>query len=261
MASVLNYNPEYIFTFFILLIRVGGVFLTAPIISSETVPRMIRVYLAFLMTLILFNVIPPINYPTNLNVAFYFLIVAKELMVGLLLGVVPRVMFAAIDFAGTVIGFQMGFSMANVVDPQTSATVSIIASFKTLIATLLFVTVDGHHIFIEALAASYQKIPIGGFLFNEGKVQILIELTATIFSIGLQLGAPIIVALLFTNVMMGFTARSIPNLNVFVVGFPLTILLGMVFLVTGMPFLTQSISQQFLSTRQGVIDLLSVMAK
>ena len=261
MEAILNFTPEYIFTFFILLIRVGGVFLVAPVLSSETVPRMIRLYLAVLITLILYNVVPAVRYDLNLNVAYYFLIVAKELMIGMLLGMVPRVMFAAIDFAGTIIGFQMGFSMANVVDPQSNAQVSIISSFKTLLATLLFVVVDGHHIFLEALAASYELIPIGSFLFSEGKIDILLELTGTIFTVGLRLGSPVIVALLFTNVIMGFTARSIPQLNVFVVGFPLTIGLGFIFLITGMPYYTKAVSQLFIATKYGVIDLLQIMAK
>ena len=102
-------------------------------------------------------------------------------MIGLLLGVIPRIMFAAVDFAGSVIGFMMGLSIANVVDPQTDVQVSIVASLETLLATLLFIVLDGHHIFFEAITYSYNYVPIGGFLFSANKIDFLLRIMANLF--------------------------------------------------------------------------------
>ena len=261
MANILNFNPDFYFSFFLVLLRVSGIFITAPILSSDTVPRQIRVYMALICSLIMFNVLPTIESVNNLTVADFLLISVRETMIGLLLGVVPKIMFAAIEFAGTLIGFQMGLSVANVVDPQTDVQVSIVASFENVLATLLFVVLDGHHIFFEVLSVSYQKIPINGFVFSPNKIDFLLRIMADLFIIGLKLGAPLIVALLLANVIMGFMARSIPQLNVFVVGFPFTIGLGLLFLALGVPYMVRAITILFETTAQQVLELLTLMAK
>ncbi|MBU3918096.1 flagellar biosynthetic protein FliR, partial [bacterium] len=185
----------------------------------------------------------------------------KELMIGLLLGAIPKVMFAAVNFAGTIVGFQMGLSIANVVDPLTDQQISVIASFEGLLATLLFVVLDGHHIFFEVLSISYQNVPIGSFVFTPGKIEFLMRIMGDLVIIGLQLGAPLVMALLLANVIMGFMARSIPQMNVFVVGFPFTIGLGLIFFIIGMPHLVRAISNLFDTAGGQIIEMLRIMAK
>ena len=261
MANVLNFSPNAYFYFFLIFLRVSGIFVTAPIVSSRTVPRRVRVYIAILCTLIVFNIVPQIDFLVNFNVLEYFLIALKEVMIGLMLGVIPRVMFAAIELAGTIIGFQMGFSIANVVDPQTDIQVSVIGSFETVLATLLFVTLDGHHIFFEAIATSYTYIPIKGFLFAPNKIDFLLRIMADLFIIAVKIGAPFIVALLMANIIMGFMARSIPQMNIFVVGFPFTIGMGLLLLLIGMPYVVQSMVKLFNTMETQVIELIQIMAK
>jgi len=262
MLHFLDLTPEIFLNFFLLFLRVSGIFFTAPIVSAQTVPRMVRIYMTLMVSLILFNVMPTLPLVADFAVSTYFLLAVKEVMVGMLLGIVPRVFFAAVDFAGTIISFQMGLSVANVLDPQSELQVSIIASFKSLLATLLFVTIDGHHWFFEALATSYEKIPLGGFNFYSGaKMDFLLRLTSEIFVLGLQLSGPILVALLLANLFLGLMARSIPQLNVFVVGFPLTIGMGFILLVVGMPYMVTAMLQIFQKTGSGIIELMNMMAK
>lgn len=262
MTNILAYNPQSYFFFFLILLRIGGIFVTAPVLSSENVPTTLRIYLAVICSLILFSVLPQTNVRLDqLNTVDYFLLAFKELLIGLLMGFVPRVMFAAVDFAGTLTGFLMGLSIANVVDPQTDVQVSIIASFEGLLATLLFIVVDGHHIFFEVMTLSYQEIPVGGFLVGGTKVEFLLRITADIFIIGLKLGSPLIISLLLANVIMGFMARSIPQMNVFIVGFPFTIGLGFILLIMGMPHLIRAMSQLFESVGQQIITLIKIMAQ
>lgn len=261
MANILNFSPGTYFFFFIILVRISGIFITAPIISSSNVPRVVRVYIIALCSLIFFNILPPISFDTNLSGITYMLICMKELIIGLLLGAIPRVIFAAVDFAGTIIGFQMGFSIANVVDPQTDTQVSIIASFETVLATLLFLAIDGHHIFIEAISISYEQIPINGANLDPNKIEFLLRITADLFIIGLKLSAPYIVALLLANVIMGFMARSVPQMNVFVVGFPFTIGLGLILLAIGMPFFAQALTNTFGIIDDQVIELIQLLSR
>lgn len=261
MTSILNFSPDSYFLFFLIVLRISGLFITAPILSSENVPRVLRVYMTIICALIIFNVAPETQIKfSSLTTLDYFLLVLKELMIGLLLGLIPRIMFAAVEFAGTVVGFQMGLSIANVVDPQTDQQISIIASLETLLATLLFIVLDGHHIFFEVIGISYTDIPIGGFLFSANKIEFLLRIMGDLVIIGLKLGSPLIVSLLLANVIMGFMARSIPQMNVFVVGFPFTIGLGLIMLIVGMPHLVKAISNLFNSSGGQILEMLRLMA-
>lgn len=261
MVNFFDFTPALYFNFFLIFLRLSGLFYTAPIISSTTVPTQIRIYLTLICTLIVLNLIPKIEYNPYYTLMDYFFISVKEVMIGLLLGVVPRVFFAAVDFAGTLIGFQMGFSVANVVDPQTDTQVSIMASFQNVLATLLFVLVDGHHIFFEVITISYEKIPIAGFLFSPAKIEPLVQLTATIFFNGLKLGAPLVVSLLFANVIMGMMARSVPNLNVFVVGYPFTIMLGLILMLAGVPYMMNAMSKFINAIGPDVLNWIQLMKR
>lgn len=262
MTNILTFNPDNYFFFFLVVLRISGIFVTAPVLSSENVPRSLRIYMVILSSLIIFNVLPPVQVAlSELNPIDYFLLVLKELMIGLLLGVIPRIIFAAVDFAGTVVGFMMGLSIANVVDPQTDVQVSIIASLEGLLATLLFIVLDGHHIFFEVITYSYQQVPVGGFLFTSNKTEFLLRAMGDLIIIGLKIAAPLVISLLLANVIMGFMARAIPQMNVFIVGFPFTIGLGFIMLIIGMPHLVQAISKLFNGAEVQIVELIQLMAR
>lgn len=235
--------------------------LTAPIFSARNVPPTIRAAISMIIALLLFRLLPYQYNISNWNIADYLLVGGRELFIGILLGVIPRLMFAAIEFAGSVIGFQMGFSIVNVVDPQTDTQVSIIASFETMVATLLFVVLDGHHIFIEAISWSFSKIPIAGFQFSDSIGEMLIRFSADLFVIGFVLGSPIIISMLLANVIMGFMARSIPQMNVFIVGFPFTIGLGLIMLALGVPFMVEAMTKLFFSAGEQIQQMIHAIPR
>ncbi|OGG99773.1 MAG: flagellar biosynthetic protein FliR [Candidatus Lambdaproteobacteria bacterium RIFOXYD1_FULL_56_27] len=261
MESVLQFSPDQYFNFILVVLRIGGLFVTAPILSSANVPRRLRLFMVLMVSWMLFAVLPNTPIAQNWNASYYLLMATRETMIGLLLGVVPRATFAAVDFAGTVIGFQMGLSLANVMDPQSQTQVSMISSFKGLLATLLFVIIDGHHTFFEVIALSYDKVAIGTFAFNPNILEFLLRLGGDMIILGVKLGSPFIVALLFANLILGFMARAMPQMNIFVVGMPLTILLGFLFLMTGMPYTTGAMHKAFSGLEVQVIEMLNLMAK
>ena len=173
------------------------------------------------------------------------MLIASEMLIGLILGMIARFLFGAVEFAGTVIGFQMGLGMAMVFDPQSQEQISLVGRFENTTATLIFLAMDGHLIVLQALVRSYSVLPPGGASINKPLVENLTELSASVFVIGLQIGAPLIVALFLANAVVGLLARSVPQIQVFVVGFPLTLMLGFLFLFFGMPFFAQAVHQMF----------------
>ena len=148
-------------------------------------------------------------------------------MIGVILGFAGRLLFEGIQMAGQLVGFQMGFSIVNIIDPVTSEQVSIIAEFQYLLAGLLFLAVDGHHLLLQAVSESYTVVPVLGFHLTGALMQNLVDLTREMFVVAMKISAPIIVALVFANIGLGLVARTVPQINIFVVGFPLQIAIGL----------------------------------
>ena len=244
MANLLSYDASQLLAFILVLVRVSGIIATAPVFGSSNVPPQIKVVLSLMLALILYPFIPLITvYPDRPD--HYIMLIASEMLIGLVLGIIARFLFAAVEFAGTVIGFQMGLGMAMVFDPQSQEQISIVGKFENITATLIFLAMDGHLIVLQALVRSYSVLPPGGASISGPLVENLTELSASVFVIGLQIGAPLIVALFLANAIVGLLARSVPQIQVFVVGFPLTLMLGFLFLFFGMPFFAQAVHQMF----------------
>jgi len=244
MANLLNYDASHLLAFILVLIRVGGIISTAPVFGSSNTPPQMKVVISLMLALILYPFIPSITVFPN-RPDHYIVLIASELLIGMVLGIIARFLFGAVEFAGTVIGFQMGLGMAMVFDPQSQEQISLVGRFESATATLIFLAMDGHLIVLQALVRSYSVLPPGGSSISRPLIEKLTELSASIFVIGLQIGAPLIVALFLANAVVGLLARSVPQIQVFVVGFPLTLMLGFLFLLFGMPFFAQAVHQMF----------------
>jgi flagellar biosynthetic protein FliR len=173
---------------------------------------------------------------------------------------VGQILFAAVEFAGTVVGFQMGLSMANVFDPQSQAQISLIGQFERIFATLIFVAMDGHLVVVQAIVRSYDLLPPGGANFSDSLTQEMIRLSAGVFTLGFQLGAPLITALFLANLTMALLARSVPQIQIFIVGFPLTLLLGFMVLMFGVPFFAQALHRMFEMYDDQLLNMLRILA-
>ena len=135
------------------------------------------------------------------------------------MGLVGRFMFAAIEFAGTVVGFQMGLSMANMFDPMSQQQISMLARFETAVAMLVFLVMDLHLVIVQAMVRSYSLLPPGGAAMSNDLAREILSLSASVFAIGLQIGAPLIVALFLSNMIIGLLARIGPPDTDFCGGF------------------------------------------
>lgn len=233
-ASPLPGAPD-VFLFALVLCRIGGLFAALPVFGGKRVPTRIKAVAVFAITIVCLPIlhISPPNVPND--IFSLGLLVLREIMIGLTLGFITQIIFAAVEFSGQIIGLQMGFSIASVIDPNMGIQVQVMSVVQSLLATLLFLSLNIHHAFIRTIVDSFEVIPLGGWKMSEALIHFLINVAADLFILGIRLAAPVMVALLLTSVVLGIMARSFPQMNVFMVSFPLNIGLG--FTVLGMTLL------------------------
>jgi flagellar biosynthetic protein FliR len=215
--------------------------ITAPLLNDQTIPPAVKVGFTVLLSLVFFPVVARPVLPANINVMDMILWVAGELAVGLTIGFTAQLLFAGITLAGEIIGFQMGISLSHVFDPAFNTQTSLVAEINTVLALMVFVSLNGHHLFIEALARSYAIAAPGHIFLGKAALAHLTLVSGKMFMLGLQLGAPLIVSLLAANLAMGLVARAVPQINIFVVGFPFTIGLGLILIFASLPFFVEAI--------------------
>lgn len=229
MGLVLNYLP----TVMLIFCRITSFFVVAPVFSYKTVPNTFKIGLAAFITFLTFTV-TGIGQPIPLD-AQYLLLIIREVMIGILLGLVAMFFFSAVQVAGSFMDTQIGFGIANIIDPMTGASSPLLGNFKFMVATMLFLSFDGHHYFLQAIMESYRWVPLDNHVFAaiaKGNVSdFLVRSFATMFAIAFQLAFPIVAAMFLTDLGLGLLTRVAPQFNVFVVGVPLKILIGLLMLI------------------------------
>lgn len=200
-----------------------------PIFSSTMIPALVKAGLALAVTFVLFTVVPvkPASFPTT--VPSVLIMIVSELFVGLTLAISIRLFMAAVELAGQLIGFQMGFAIINVLDPQTGTQVSIMGQIGNLVVIVIFLALNGHHTMILGLVDSFRLVDIGMISLKPEFLSQIISMSAEMFVLGIKMGAPAIVALLFTSAAFGITAKFVPQMNILIAAFPVKIAVGLVF--------------------------------
>ncbi|WP_127531900.1 flagellar biosynthetic protein FliR [Paenibacillus kobensis] len=223
--------------FLLIFCRMTAFFVVAPIFSMRGVPTPFKIGLGFFLSLIVF-----LTYgvkETAVLDATYILLVLREVLVGLLLGFVVYLFFSVVQTAGALMDISMGFAMSNVVDPITGASSPIMGNLKYMILILVFLSMNGHHFMLTSLMDSYQWLPLDNDLFAriyDGKVSDFIAVTfSETFMLAFQIASPILVAMFLTDVALGFLAKTAPQYNVFIIGMPLKIILGLIMVVLILP--------------------------
>lgn len=242
--------------FLLIFVRMTGLFVVAPVFGRRNIPVYFKIGFSFMLALILVNTVrmPTTEYYDNFY-QYAFLII-KEFIVGLTIGYVAYTVFTAIHFAGQLIDMQIGFSMVNVFDPMSNMQVPLTANFYYLIAMLIFISVNGHHLLIKALFDSYQSVPIGSAVFGSVLMDDIIRVFGGTFVVGLKVAAPITAAILLSDVAMGVISRAIPQLNIFVVGMPLKIALGLITIMLTLPMFSTFLSSLFETMNMEVLKFI-----
>ena len=223
--------------YLLVLTRVTGIFVIAPFFGSLNIPAHIRVGTAVAFSFVLFPIVDsygPVSAPDN--VFLYAAAAAGELFVGWLIGFVAYVTFSAIHFAGKVMDMQVGFAMVNVMDPTSGQQIPLIGSFLYNLAIIILLVTNGHHMILAALVESFRTVPIAGLEPNISMALLIANFTNGIFLTGMKIAMPITFALLLTNVGLGILARTMPQMNIFVVGIPMQLMIGITVLSMVIPF-------------------------
>ena len=223
-------------TFIWPLSRILALVATAPILSNRSIPVRVKLGLAIMITILVAPTVekslPQIDPATGLGL----IVLLQQLLIGVAIGFVMRIVFVAVEMAGELIGLQMGLGFAIFFDPQNSGQIDIIGRFLGVIASLAFLAIDGHLMMIALISQSFATLPVGSDGVTNVTFTTLANLGGEIFKSGLQLSLPVLTALLITNLALGILTRAAPQLNIFSVGFPLTLSIGLFVLALSMPF-------------------------
>jgi flagellar biosynthetic protein FliR len=215
--------------------RILGFFSTAPLLSQNSFPVTTRIGLAIVMTILLMPGIPLMMTVDPLSMDG-LLILINQFLIGISIGFVMRVIFSAIEMAGELIAVSMGLGFATFYNPQTQAQTIVISQFLSLLALAVFLSTNLHLVMLESFFDSFKTIPIDQISLAPIAFRDLAYWGSNIFSIGLQLSLPIVTTLLIANIALGILTKAAPQLNLFGIGFPITIGIGFLMLSINMPY-------------------------
>jgi len=220
-ADLIQWLSQFMLPFF----RVAAFFATVPIFGNQLVPLRIRLLLALSTAAVLFPVLPDIAISSFLSLDIVLLIF-QQVLIGTLLGFFVQVFFHIFVLAGQMIAMQMGLGFASMVDPTNGVSVAVVSQFYVVLVTLLFLAMNGHLVAIEVMVASFRFLPIGGQFFSPQVFQVVAISGSWMFASALLLALPAVTAILIVNFAFGVMTRAAPQLNIFSLGFPFTLIFG-----------------------------------
>jgi flagellar biosynthetic protein FliR len=243
---------------FLILARLTAFMSIAPFFSIKTAPNLFKLGLAVFLTMLIMPTLPIMgNVP--LDLIAYSILLVKEVVVGLILGYASTLTFTAIRIAGELIDNQMGFAMASMVDPQNNTSITLIGQFMNLLQILLFLAVDGHHRLLMAISYSYTLIPVTNAVFKTNFVMATLKIFIEMFSLGVRMAAPFIVAFLICDIALGIMARTVPQLNVFILSFPMKTGLGLVTIAVALPVMTALVNNMLSQMEKDIVLIMGLI--
>lgn len=254
-------SPREVIFFMLVLSRVAGIFAALPVFGGRRLPLRIKAVTVLMITLVCFPTLSVSVPQVPTDVFSLALLALSELMIGLTLAFITQIIFSAVEFSGQIIGMQMGLTISSIIDPSQGTQTQIMSVIQTLFATLMFLSLNIHHLFIRAIIDSFKVIPLGGWHLNGELVNFLVQRTADIFIIGIRLAAPVMVALLLTTVALGIMARAFPQMNVFMISMPLNIGLGLIILGMTLTIFFHVLEVSFGHLKGQIDTLFRLMAK
>ncbi len=241
------------------LARILAAVASTPILGNKEVPLQVRIGLSVLLTVL---VAPTLQMPSDIDPASLqgLLILLEQILAGVVMGFAMRIIFAAAEMAGEVAGLQMGLGFASFYDPQNASFQPILAQFLGVIVSLAFLAMDGHLMVLAAISDSFQSFPVSAVMPSALGLHTLVSWAGSIFADALQISLPLLAALMMTNLALGILTRSAPQLNLFAVGFPITLGMGFLVLALSMPYfrpLIEHFSHAGLTAMQRVVQQLA----
>lgn len=235
MPDVFGLNAGQFETFLLIMVRVTVVMTIIPVFSAKEIPALARIGLGMLITFVLYKTVHPIAPLPDIYALFAA--VVSQLVLGLLIGFVSYLVFMGIQLAGEILDIQVGFAVANVINPLTQTNVTVIGEFELTLASLLYLVSNSHHLLLQGIGGSFHLLALPYINLDPsvaGNIMIFFsQATLVIFKIA----APAAIALFIVNIALGLMAKVAPQMNVFVVGFPLQIGVGLLMIAVSIPLL------------------------
>lgn len=261
LFDFVQYSAGKLELFLLVIVRASGLFIIAPILSQQAFPKPLKVAFAIMLSIIVMMTLPAVDLSPSQSLIGLVGVIFTELFVGALIGFFFLLLLLAAQGAGSIVGYQVGLSLANEFDPSTQTQSSVIGTFWFLLGSLFFLAINGHHLIIQAFHESYALISPGRVTMNGSVGEMMITSTAYLFIIALKIAAPVMVTLFLVDVALGTVAKMMPTMNVFFVGFPVKIGVGFAVIALSLPIFTYVLQKSlgYLNTELGYV--LAALAK
>ncbi len=229
----------------LVFVRMTGLFLMSPVFGRQNVPTYFKIGLSLFLSYMVFANLFLTNHIDPWSFFEFAIIVFREVMIGFAMGYVITLVFSAIWTAGQLIDTQIGFGIVNTIDPQSSIQVPLMGNLKNLLALLTFFVLDGHHTLIKLIFGSYDLIPLGQATITDSVVTLIVRLFANSFVLALKIALPIIAITFLSEVAFGILVRTVPQMNIFIIGIPIKIFIGVIAILVFIPIYIGSLKGIF----------------
>lgn len=256
MESVYNFKPEELLAFGLVLLRISTFILTMPVIGTASMPNQIKILTALMITFIVF---PSVGFQKlalnfdNFDIVTYAI---KEVFVGIVFGFFTRLFFMVVTMAGHLMSISMGISQGQLFNPALGDTVSPFDQFYSILATLFFLAVNGHHMFISGIVQTYDIVTLANVNLSFAGLPGVAEMVSHAMATAVQIGAPIMISILMVNVGMALIGRAVPQINILITSLPVNTLAGMLMMIFTMPLLLSEMGSLLNITTNEVFALL-----
>jgi flagellar biosynthetic protein FliR len=257
--ATLSISLPQIQLFLFIFLRVSAMTLTVPVFDSRNIPAVFKIGLCFTIALVLYPIVRLEPVAFSPSMISFVIGIACEIVTGVVIGFLIRLVFTGIQLTGELVAFQMGFSVVSVIDPMSSSQVTVITQLLYMFAILIFLTINAHHWVLRALVESFNLIPPFGFHSSGGVMTRLTQAAGDLFVNAVKAGSPVIVSLLLASLGLGLVGRAVPQMNVFMVATPVTILIGFFFLSLSLPMMMTFLSQLLNGLGKEILQIMKLM--
>lgn len=226
LTQLLPHIPAFMLVFF----RLSGIFIFAPVFGSSVLPIRVKVLMSLALAACVYPIVPP-QLPISLNMGTIAFAVGSEILIGLVIGYGASLPLIAMQIGGQMMGHQLGLGLAQVLNPEFDEQTEVLSQFLFISSLAIFLMLNGHHAILAALVGSYQAVPLGGYMPDGGLIMLITGLLSATFELGVRVAAPLLCIVFLETVAMGFIARTVPQMNILSLGFPLRIIVGFFLLI------------------------------
>jgi flagellar biosynthesis protein FliR len=245
LSEIFSLTPEWSANFLLILARLSAAVVAAPLMGARNVPAQAKIGLAVLLALIVMPLQAEPLTEAPASIFFFALLVGSEVLIGLALGIAVSLVFQTLEMAASLVSLQMGFGLSSVFDPMTGQQSGTLEQFYRVFVTLIFFAMNGHYLVIASLLHTFEVVPPGSADFTVIAGERVVPFFIALFVAAFQIALPALAALMLTDLAMALVGRTVPQMNVLIVGFPAKVGVGLLVLTAAIPFMTGFISAVF----------------